>query len=363
MEQNHLYILLESKEFPKNLENFICYGFTLHSEDQDKSSAQMSTAEGLERMDKFMQSAFAYGSTPFLYQLYGIGELSQAFCRLAAVNGAIYILNRNPDHLVITDDKICTGISSKGQILNSKWVVAGPDYLSQYLNPHHKVVSKFICITAASLKQDDYHIQLLIPPNTVGNRETVYILQTAETVSTAPTGKFVLHFSMLGYKTAEEDLLPIVSRILKFNTDGGDSDTRPLVLWHTFFNQNIRSFNKLSLPANLLVCSDPSIEPGFQDVLTEAKALFERMYPGEEFLPKMPEPEEVEWMQEPISEPQVFEQKQEEVAPIITPSNEKPIENTIVNSKDNISDSIPQASEKPNETTTGLPSQDMETTK
>ena len=35
-----------------------------------------------------------FGETAFISPLYGVGELSQSFCRMAAVHGAVYVLRR-----------------------------------------------------------------------------------------------------------------------------------------------------------------------------------------------------------------------------------------------------------------------------
>lgn len=35
-----------------------------------------------------------YGSSPYLYPLYGLGELPQGFARLSAIYGGTYMLNR-----------------------------------------------------------------------------------------------------------------------------------------------------------------------------------------------------------------------------------------------------------------------------
>lgn len=49
----------------------------------------------LHRIRRYLLSAGRYGPSPFLVGHYGgIGEISQGFCRAAAVNGAVYILGR-----------------------------------------------------------------------------------------------------------------------------------------------------------------------------------------------------------------------------------------------------------------------------
>lgn len=50
--------------------------------------------DGVRRVKKFLQSLGRYGNTPFLFPMYGCGEIPQCFCRLSAVFGGIYCLKR-----------------------------------------------------------------------------------------------------------------------------------------------------------------------------------------------------------------------------------------------------------------------------
>lgn len=52
-----------------------------------------------------MESVGRFGDSPFLWTLYGSGELSQCFARLCAVFGGIYCLNRSIDGFVVADGK------------------------------------------------------------------------------------------------------------------------------------------------------------------------------------------------------------------------------------------------------------------
>lgn len=50
--------------------------------------------DGVKRVKKFLQSLGRYGNSPFLFPMYGCGEIPQCFCRLSAVFGGIYCLKR-----------------------------------------------------------------------------------------------------------------------------------------------------------------------------------------------------------------------------------------------------------------------------
>lgn len=58
------------------------------------SEDQTPCIEGVQRTKKFLSSLGRYGNTPFLFPMYGCGEIPQCFCRLSAVFGGIYCLKR-----------------------------------------------------------------------------------------------------------------------------------------------------------------------------------------------------------------------------------------------------------------------------
>jgi RAB protein geranylgeranyltransferase component A len=57
--------------------------------------------EGLAATQKFLLSLGRFGNSPFLWPMYGSGELPQAFCRLCAVFGGVYYLDRSIDAVVV----------------------------------------------------------------------------------------------------------------------------------------------------------------------------------------------------------------------------------------------------------------------
>lgn len=54
----------------------------------------MPFRDGLLAARRFLGSIGRYGSTPFLFPMYGCGEIPQCFCRLCAVFGGVYCLKR-----------------------------------------------------------------------------------------------------------------------------------------------------------------------------------------------------------------------------------------------------------------------------
>ncbi|XP_011647653.1 rab proteins geranylgeranyltransferase component A 1 [Pogonomyrmex barbatus] len=90
----------------------------------DKTSCR----DGVNRTKHFLNSLGRYGNTPFLWPMYGSGELPQCFCRLCAVFGGIYCLKRQLDGVVVNEDK-CKAIISGRQRLALEHLVVGQGHL------------------------------------------------------------------------------------------------------------------------------------------------------------------------------------------------------------------------------------------
>jgi GDP dissociation inhibitor len=57
--------------------------------------------EGVTRTKRFLNSLGRYGNTPFLWPMYGSGEIPQCFCRLCAVFGGVYHLKRAAEAVIV----------------------------------------------------------------------------------------------------------------------------------------------------------------------------------------------------------------------------------------------------------------------
>lgn len=65
---------LKSKRLTAHLLHYVLYAIAMGTD-------SMPCMEGVERTQRFLNSLGRYGNTPFLWPMYGTGELPQAFCR------------------------------------------------------------------------------------------------------------------------------------------------------------------------------------------------------------------------------------------------------------------------------------------
>lgn len=77
----------------------------------DDSYLQRPAIECHQRIVLYTKSLARYGKSPYVYPLYGLGELPQGFARLAAIYGGTYMLDKPCDELIYTDNRV-SGVRS-----------------------------------------------------------------------------------------------------------------------------------------------------------------------------------------------------------------------------------------------------------
>ncbi|KAJ1521318.1 hypothetical protein ONE63_002994 [Megalurothrips usitatus] len=315
---------LKSKRLTAHLLHYVLYAIAMGTDD-------MPCMEGVERTQRFLNSLGRYGNTPFLWPMYGTGELPQAFCRLCAVFGGTYCLQHPAKALVVSSDR-CVGVVSCGQRLVADHVVMSISQApSHYLeDPSSSGISRAVFITNKSIMPAEKEplTFLQFPPGPT-HPNTVTVIEVGPSTHACPKGLFVLHMTCKQNKSAREDLQEIAGFLLMqddvnpsdydITTDtqstqtsgqessstaseggsGGDDTatvrTKPQVLWSMYFNcaETSKSLLNANVPQNLHLCSGPDLELDFEFAVQQAERLFKTMYPDLEFLPRAPDPEEI----------------------------------------------------------------------
>lgn len=81
-----------------------------------------------DRIILYTASMARYGKSPYIYPLYGLGELPQSFARLSAIYGGTYMLDK-PIEAIVTDAAgKFIGVTSGGETVKAKQVIGDPSY-------------------------------------------------------------------------------------------------------------------------------------------------------------------------------------------------------------------------------------------
>ena len=121
----------------------------------------VSATNGIIKCKKYFKSIGRYGDSPFLYQIYGINELSQAFSRLSAVFGGIFYLNLKL--WAINSDNIVVNLGNeKERTFKFKSLISNLNYLNYEIIGERFDISKCILVTNKSIFMNDNEVCYLI---------------------------------------------------------------------------------------------------------------------------------------------------------------------------------------------------------
>lgn len=283
---------LKSKELTPNLTHYVLYAIAMSSENTP-------CMEAVERTKRFLSSLGRYGNTPFLHPMYGSGELPQCFCRLCAVYGGVYHLKRAAEGVLIDQSEACKGIVSTKQRLGTQHLVIGvPNAPSSFLKSiPKKGMSRAMFITDRSIMPSEKESLTLLQ---FPAPDPITVIELGPSTHACPPGLYVVHMTCKQDKTAKEDLKSTVEKLLNCQPFDGISKPSsepalPQVLYALYFNVPDTSHCDLStsVPQNVHLCSGPDLDIDFDFPVNQAKEIFSKMYPGEEFLPRAPDADEI----------------------------------------------------------------------
>lgn len=121
-----------------------------------------------------------YGKSPYIYPLYGLGELPQSFARLSAIYGGTYMLDKPIDEIVTDADGKFVGVRSGSETVKAKQVIGDPSYFGAGASGENgkprvleggKVI-RAICLLKHPIPgtDDSDSVQIIIPQNQVNRR-------------------------------------------------------------------------------------------------------------------------------------------------------------------------------------------------
>jgi Rab GDP dissociation inhibitor len=175
---------------------------------RDDSFNDLPAIQIVIKMQLYLMSMgrFEGMTSPYLYPLYGLGELPQAFARLAAVHGGTYMLNRDLDGTPVFGEGdlkveydaegVCCGVKSQDVLARTKLVVGDPSYFPDKCRRLGKVVRAMALLSGPlACANDSPSCQIIFPAAQVGRQNDLYLFCCGGSHKVAPQGRYVAFLS------------------------------------------------------------------------------------------------------------------------------------------------------------------------
>lgn len=164
-----------------NTRDFVGHSMALFPSDEYINTSGMA-AETINRIRLYVNSMARYGKSPYIYPLYGLGELPQGFARLSAIYGGTYMLNTHVDEVLYDDSGKVSGIKATMKDRDegtdamkfetkTKKIICDPSYFPSKAKVTAYLL-KAICILKHPIDKTDGSdsLQLIIPQSQVGRK-------------------------------------------------------------------------------------------------------------------------------------------------------------------------------------------------
>ncbi|CAK9232849.1 unnamed protein product [Sphagnum jensenii] len=319
--------ILQRQNLPPYIRDIILYAIALADQDQDQEQASdarrvLRAKEGFATLALYLASGsrFPTAPGPFLYPMYGQGDLTQAFCRCAAVCGALQILRMQVSGFLIDKEtKDYKGIeTASGQHLYSGKLITGPSFCLRSVSStstedrdngeetaHHSFseststttdsankVARCICITDQSLQPGVSTLLVIFPPRCLHIRTALVVraLQLGSRSEICPDGKYVVQLSTVcSNSTAGDEALQAAVDAL-FHSESGesqvtDTNSKPKLLWSLCYVQTMTT--PWANWGDVGMCCMPDGTLDYRTMMAQTETVFHELFPEQEFLPRV----------------------------------------------------------------------------
>jgi len=164
--------------------DFIGHAMCMYRDDEYLTKPAI---EAVKKMQLYFDSLTRFGKSSFIYPLYGLGELPQAFARLSAIYGGTYILNTSVEGIVYDESGKVSGVrisrpddNGEHHLAKCSCIVTDPYYVPDKVRVTGKVV-RAICIMNHPVPNtnNSESLQIIIPQKQIGRKSDVYITVTS----------------------------------------------------------------------------------------------------------------------------------------------------------------------------------------
>lgn len=194
----------------------------------DETHMDKPAAPTVKNLQTYCYSLARYGTSPYIYPIYGLGGLPEGFSRICAIHGGTFMLNQDVGEILYNDDGTACGIKTGNQMAKAPMVIGDPSYF-----PRDKVqatgeVVRCICMLNHPIPNtsDAESVQIVIPGPQVGRQNDIFVCCVGHGLAVSAAGIYIAIVSTKKEKaTGDEDieaglklLGPILQRFMSVST-------------------------------------------------------------------------------------------------------------------------------------------------
>jgi len=187
----------------------------------DETHMGLPAKETVKDLQTYMLSLSRYGTSPYIYPLYGLGGLPEGFSRICAIHGGTFMLNQDVDEILFNESGEAYGVKAGNQMAKAAMVIGDPSYFPKEKIRSTGTVVRCICLLDHPIPNtaNAESVQIVIPGPQVDRVNDVFVCSVGHSLQVAAAGITIAIVSTFAEK-GEPDLdvapgLQLLGPILK----------------------------------------------------------------------------------------------------------------------------------------------------
>jgi len=199
-------------------QQFISHAMCLQLDEKHMDSPAASAVKDLKT---YCDSIARYGTSPYIYPMYGLGGLPEGFSRICAIHGGTFMLNQDIGEILFNENGEAYGIKTGNQMAKADLIVGDPSYFPPEKTRATGKIVRCICLLNHPIPstKDADAVQVIIPGPQVGRVNDIFVCGVGNYLAVSAPGIYVAIVSTIAEKeTPDEDIaagLKLLGPILK----------------------------------------------------------------------------------------------------------------------------------------------------
>jgi Rab GDP dissociation inhibitor len=176
----------------------------------DENHMDLPADSTVKELQCYMYSLSRYGTSPYIYPIYGLGGLPEGFSRICAIHGGTFMLNQDVDEILFENGK-ASGVKAGNQMAKAAMVIGDPSYFSQDKIRATGQVVRCICLLNHPIPNtnEGESAQIIIPGPQAARVNDVFVCSMGHSLQATAPGIYVAIVSTIAEKgNPDEDIAP-----------------------------------------------------------------------------------------------------------------------------------------------------------